>query len=214
MYIPVAFTFIGIALIIFTVYIKTRKSGDLQLDAYNEFLDKEQEANFSRRKDPVPEDYLTVDVNKLPIREYPDDQAYQRVLLRQLNALTFAQMPMIYGYRGMNNRELKLKYGAANLDMIITYEENYDQFIHNLLEWATALISLGNLDDAAAVLEVAAEYNCDRSQAYTLLADIYSKRGELAKLDGLKSRALEVLPESAVTRALAHIDGLMSAGDN
>jgi len=197
------FTALGVAIIALTLYSKTRKSNTAQENLYNHFLDTERDANFSRKKDPVPEDYLSVDIHTLPICEYPDEPAYARVAARQNNVLEISRLPMIFDVRGMSNRELKLKYGTANLDMIVTYEENYDRFIHNLLEWAAALIVLGNTTDATAVLEAAVGHRCDRSQAYTMLADITTGR---KKLEELRIKAASKLEGPAAGRALAYIE--------
>lgn len=199
---------LGMAIIIFTIYSKTRKSNATQKSIYQSFLKEERESNFARKKDPEPEDYLTVDIHRLPIREYPDDPTYTRVAARQKNILEIARLPMICDVRGMTNRELKLKYGTANLDTIITYEENYNRFIHNLLEWATALTGLGNNIDAAVVLEAAIDHRCDRSQAYTMLADITTDRD---KLGALQKKAQAALLGSALGRTLAHIDQRLDA---
>jgi len=190
-------------MIVYLLCFKTRKRNLRQEDLYREFLDAEHHANFSRKKDPDPEEYLKIDPHTLPIRNYPDEPTYARVVARQNNILNVASLPMIYNIRGMSNRELKLKYGAANLDRMVTYEENYDRFIHHLLEWATALTALGNTADACTVLKAAIEYHCDRSQAYTMLAGLISDRGEL---DALRKKAQSILSGSAAERTLAYID--------
>ena len=202
---PLIWTFfaLGVTIIIFTLYLKARKSSGEQDDIYRGFLDSEHDANFSRKKDPVPEDYLMVDPHIFPIRDYPDDPAYARVIARQNNALEISRLPMICNVRGLNNRELKLKYGTANLDTIVTYEENYNRFIHNLLEWSTALTALGNTTDAATVLKIAIKYHCDRSQAYTILADLISDPIMLLEL---REKAESILTGAVAERTLAHID--------
>lgn len=197
----------GVAIILFTLYFTMCKSNAKQENIYREFLDAEHQANFSRKKDPESEDYLQVDIHTLPIREYPDEAKYSRVVTRQNNILEISRLPMICGVRGLSNRALKLKYGTANLDTIVTYEENYNRLIHNLLEWAAALNALGNTTDAFAVLETAVEYDCDRSQAYTMLADLITDR---ARLEALRKKAQSILSGSAAERTLAYIDMRMS----
>jgi len=194
---------LGVTTIVFTLYIKTRKSGAIQEGLFKNFLDAEHGADFSRKKDPEAEDFLSVDIHTLPICEYPEEPAYARVAVRQKNVLEISKLPMICNVSGMSNRELKLKFGTANLDSIVTYEENYNRFIHNLLEWSTGLIALGKTEDATAVLKVAIEHRCDRSQAYTMLAELLTDR---MKLLMLREKAESILGGSVAERTLVQID--------
>ena len=197
------FIALGVTIIVLTFYFKTRKSDAKQEKLYKSFFNDEHNADLSRKKDPVPEDYLAVDIHTLPIREYPDEPAYTRVAARQNNVLEISHLPMICDMHGMSNRELKLKYGTANLETIVTYEDNYNRFIHNLIEWGAALAALGNTSDAIAVFEAAIEYRCDRSQAYTMLADLITDR---VKLNSLREKAESQLSGSALERTLVYID--------
>ncbi|MCL2699693.1 MAG: hypothetical protein FWE68_05220 [Defluviitaleaceae bacterium] len=199
---------VGVVIIVMTLYRATRRSDAGQKDIYSDYLEAERAANFSRRSDLAPEDYLTVSTDMLPIREYPNDPAYERAAARQKNVLEAARLPMVRDAQSMSNRELKLKYGTANLDTIIIFEENYNRFIHNLLEWATALITVGEKADAAAVLAAAVEHHCDRSQAYTLMADLTADRGGLYSL---REKAKNALSGAALERTLAHIDTRIGA---
>jgi hypothetical protein len=201
--IALVFIAFGIGIIVISLKHHFRKKSAKQENIYKDFLDAEREADFARRKDLSPDDYLKVDVNILPVREYPDSPEYNRVTARQNNVIESARLPMICDVRKLSNRELKLKYGMANLDTIVTYEENYDRFIHNLLEWSEALISLGVPADAAAVLEAAIGYRCDRSHAYTTLADMTTERDKLVLLC---EKAQSALSGSALERTLAHIN--------
>lgn len=86
---------------------------------------------------------------------------------------------------GISNTDLKLKYGARNLNELSEYDQNYLELIRTLAEWSARLFELEYDEDAIAVAEYAIDCHSDVSKTYTTLAKIYKKHGQLDKLYNL-----------------------------
>ena len=98
----------------------------------------------------------------------------------------------IINLTGISNTELRLTYGTANLDPLTTYDHNFTVLIRTLQKWGTLLVSAGKKDDAVTVLSYAVGIGSDIAATYATLARLYKERGELSKIEELKTSAEEL----------------------
>ena len=143
------------------------------------FWDKEREANFARAKPLTDLDFITIDTDALPLTRLTDDPAVQDAAAR-IRALVPEK---IVNLTGMSNTELKLRYGAANLETLSHYDQNFTALVTALQKWAHALLdaaaSAGEEDartlweDARTLLEYAVSVGTDIAASYRDLAALY-----------------------------------------
>ncbi len=98
----------------------------------------------------------------------------------------------ILNLTGISNTELRLTYGTANLDPLMSYDHNFTQLIRSLQKWGSLLTSAGHPEDAVTVLSYAVSIGSDIAGTYAVLARLYKSRGELAKIEELKVSAEEL----------------------
>lgn len=98
----------------------------------------------------------------------------------------------IVNLTGISNTELRLTYGTANLDPLMSYDHNFTILIRSLQKWGSLLASAGHPEDAVTVLSYAVSIGSDIAGTYAVLARLYKSRGEYSKIEELKSRAEEL----------------------
>ena len=91
-----------------------------------------------------------------------------------------------------SNTELKLMYGAANLDFLSTADVNFINFSRELFKYGQLLYEKESEEQALAVLEYGIDIKTDLSKHYALLVDIYVKNQQLDKLLLLKEKAQNI----------------------
>ncbi len=116
----------------------------------------------------------------------------------------------ILNLTGISNTELRLTYGTASLEPLTVCDQNFTVLIRTLQKWGALLVSSGNPEDAVTVLSYAVSIGSDIAGTYTLLARLYRDRGELSKIEALKSSAelLTTLMKPSILRDLE----LLTAG--
>lgn len=162
--------------------IAIKKSDYAQKNVEQLFWDREQKANFTRRKDISGLDYLTIPTEKIP----------QNLHTEAENALVRLSECRMLNLTGMTNTDLKLEYGAANLEELSTYDNNFTNFVQNITVYTKELLDAGQTDDARELLELAVSYHADASPIYTRLADIYQETGQTDKIENLIQSAEEI----------------------
>ncbi len=177
--IPIA----SILVLIFVLWLhyeirKDKKSSQKSLDL---FWQKENDSNLTRRKDISELDYLSVTLDHLPMQDHEDDTINSyRDTIRKLS-----EQKMI-NLSGKTNTELKLEYGAANFNLLSSYDNNYTAFVSMLQKWAGRLMDRGYTLDAQAVLEFSIfSSHTDVTTAYRMLTEIYHKLNCFEKIDAL-----------------------------
>ena len=105
---------------------------------------------------------------------------------------------------GITNTELKLTYGAANLDELSEYDDNFTQFVQAVSTYGTELAEAGQMDDARALLELAVSYHADAANIYTTLAKIYQDAGQSDKIQDLiqSASAINTIASKMITEKL------------
>lgn len=154
-----------------------------------EYWSKEKKASLPIKKSMEDLVFLTIPVEQLPFHDTTDSKlaAIQATILE-------LSKKKICNLSGISNTDLKLKYGAGNLDELSEYDQNYTTLLRVLGDWSARLLELGYEEDALTVANYAIACNTDVSKTYSTLARIYKSRGQLDQL-----YALIPIAESAST---------------
>ena len=183
-----AFPFLGIFLIVILLIQIYRKKGfDQQKALEDAFWDREHEANHVRRQDISGLPYITIPLDKFPIGICSDE-----ILKKYELELENLKDAKILNLGSQSNTDLKMKYGPANLPLLTEYDENFSRLARLLPEYAKALIECGYENEAIPVLEFGIDCKTDVSTNYTLLADYYKRRGDMAAIDRLAENAAQL----------------------
>ncbi|MBO6149001.1 MAG: hypothetical protein J6O55_06660 [Lachnospiraceae bacterium] len=102
----------------------------------------------------------------------------------------------ILNLTGLSNTDLKLKYGAANLEDLSRADENFTVLSRMLPRLAKSYMSEGFVDEALKLLLFGVECLCDSREIWELLGEHYLEKEDRAALEDLCGKARE-LPESA-----------------
>lgn len=147
------------------------KHRNLERKGYEDFWERERTANRTRRKPLDDLAYITVPLNDLPFEALKEDeqiQDYHRII-RELS-----DRPIV-NLTGISNTDLKLRYGAPNIDSLSAFDQRYTTLVCTLQNWAEYLYSKGFSGEAAAILTFAAETHTDIYASYELLVKIYEE---------------------------------------
>lgn len=168
------------------------KRREKEAKKYQEFWDEEAKANSTRRQSLDNLEYITIPFETLPINTLPADEQAAEQISEYISTLhTLAEAPIV-NFTGFTNTELKLKYGAPNIDLLSSYDQAYTLLARTLNNWARALYDNDYKEDAMAVLEFAISTKTDVSESYYLLANIYKENNTAEKIKELISVASEI----------------------
>lgn len=161
---------------------RSRRRGEKTKES---FWEKEERANSTRRKPLDDLNYVTIPFDSLPMNVLPEDEkvAEYHAILR-----TLSDSPIV-NFSGISNTDLKLRYGAPNIDLLMRCDQNYTTLARTLQLWADRLYQAGFTDDARQILEYALSTDTDVSGTYRLLAAIYRSGKQTEKLKGLLEKA-------------------------
>lgn len=152
-----------------------RKSNQNHESSQDDFWEREQKANFSRRKDISNLGYITIPSETIPQNLHTDaEKTLLELSSKKLLNLT-----------GITNTELKLQYGAANLDALSEYDSNFTTFVRTVPVYAKELMDAGQTENARQLLEFAVSCRADSRSIYTQLAGLYRQSGQSDKIQEL-----------------------------
>lgn len=175
--------------IIVTIYIAIRRSSAMNNEQklWEDFLKREQEANWTRKQDISNLAYIKLPLDTLPLGKYEDEtlQSYETAL-RDLSTQPICNL------NGISNTTLKLTYGAPNLQALSQYDTNYSTLVSLLANYGEKLFELSHLGEAAQVLEYSLSLGSDIGKAYDLLATIYKYEGTPEKINALLETAEKI----------------------
>lgn len=193
------FPFFLIFAFIFSHHLK--KSTKYASEKSKDFMDAEQDANFSRKKDIEHLDYITIPLEKL----YFFENNFDKEIDKYQNTIKELANKRILNLTGFSNTELKKQYGAANLQFLSEYDENYSTLVSTLAKWGNRLFTLGKIDEAVQVLEFGIRCKTDVTSNYTLLARHYVEANNRSGLEWLKITAegLNSLTREPILKKLA-----------
>ena len=145
------------------------------------YRQREEDANFTRRKSLDDLDYVTIPpaVGEL-IKRFDNDE---------LTAL-LDENTKIVNLNGISNTDLKLKYGAPNINILSEYDKNFETLVKGLQDMVSEETGdMFNTDEKISILEFAADIHTDISASYEMLARIYKDTGREAKIHSLIKKA-------------------------
>ncbi len=157
---------------------KNKKS---QASTQNDFWEKEREANSTRRKSLDDLDYIKIPIEEFPMSlldGVPKAEDYKQIIQ------TLDELPIV-NFTGISNTELKLRYGAPNIDVLSSYDQNYTLLVRTLQQWAQLLYDAGYVEEAMHMLEFSVSTGTDVSATYKLLCQIYTEKHTPEKIGAL-----------------------------
>ena len=169
--------------IVFCIWLgyEIHKHRNMEAKADQEFWEKEAAANSTRRKSLDNLAYIRIPFETLPMETFSDDPVIKEYneTLKDLSAFPIVNLT------GISNTDLKLTYGAPNIELLSQYDQRYTILARTLQAWANALHEKGCTDAARQVLEFAIETRTDVSGSYKLLSAIYQQIGQTEKINAL-----------------------------
>jgi len=165
-----------------------RRSKRSIADEENAFWSREQEANNTRRKSLDDLDYVRIPLDKLPLDKHFNNDNIQQYI----DTIVELSKSPIVNLSGISNTDLKLKYGAPNIDTLVRYDSRYTTLSTTLQRLGQALYDEGYIEDAKTVLEYAISTRSDISQTYKLLGDIYKSDNNSSGISDLIQKAEEL----------------------
>ena len=191
--------FASVATLSIAIAVNIRKNKKDQAAIEQDFWAREREANSTRRKSLDDLDYIRLPMETFPMTllvDVPKVEDYKQIIL------TLKDLPIV-NFTGISNTELKLRYGAPNIDLLTQYDQNYTLLVRTLQQWAQLLYDAGYLTEACQMLEFAVSTGTDISSTYRLLCRIYKEQHTPEKIGSLYPIA-EVL-NSAMQKTIVRI---------
>lgn len=165
---------------------------------------REREANNTRRKSLDDLNYI-----KIPLEDFPMDLLNDVAKVDDYKQIirALSESPIV-NFTGINNTELKLRYGAPNIDLLTTYDQNYTLLVRTLQQWAQALYDAGYMQEACQLLEFSVSTGTDVSGTYRLLCEIYKKQNTPEKIGSLYpiAETLNSAMQKTIVRILQEAD--------
>lgn len=158
------------------------KSNHNHESSEDSFWEREQKANFTRRKDISNLNYITIPEEIIPQNLHTESEK---------TLLNLSGQKML-NLTGMTNTDLKLQYGAANLEELSGYDNNFTTFVRTVPVYTGELLAAGQDREAQALLEFAVSCQADSRSIYTQLADLYQKEGKTDRIRDLITSAGEL----------------------
>lgn len=176
--------------IVFCIWLgyEIHKHRNMEAKDYEAFWDREHAANSTRRKslDGLP--YIAIPVETFPFGLLPGNE---QVPEYEQTIRDLAQEPVV-NLTGFSNTDLKLQYGAPNIDLLSLYDQRYTTLVCTLQNWAELLYKEGQPAAARILLEFAADTHTDIYASYELLIRIYEENSEKEKISSLLPLAQEI----------------------
>ena len=139
--------FASFIVFIILVSYEIAKSRRTTAEKESSFWEKENRANSTRRKSLDDLNYIRVPLEDLPMDTMADDETVSEChqTMRHL-----AQSPIV-NFTGISNTDLKLRYGAPNIELLMGYDQNYTTLVRTLQKWAEKLHEAGHTAPAKQV---------------------------------------------------------------
>ncbi|MCD7725356.1 MAG: hypothetical protein LUI12_07380 [Clostridiales bacterium] len=190
-----------LALVIAITLSKNKKTDAL---TQRDYWEQERLANNTRRKSLDNLNYIKLPMEIFPmelLNEIPKVDDYKQIIQ------TLSEAPIV-NFTGISNTELKLRYGAPNIDLLTSYDQNYTLLVRTLQQWAQALYDAGYPEEACQLLEFAVSTGTDVSGTYRLLCEIYKAQNTPEKIGGLYpiAETLNSAMQKTIVRILQEAD--------
>ncbi|MCM1026057.1 MAG: hypothetical protein NC432_06455 [Roseburia sp.] len=175
-------SFIALSIVI-AVNVKRQAKRSKTTD--EEFWSREFRANSVRRKSLDGLKYITIPLESFPTHLLNENP----VVLECIDVLESLTSRKIVNLTGWTNTDLKLEYGAANINLLTEYDQNYTLMVRTLQKWAELLTEAGYRKEILPLLEFAIATGADLSRTYYLLAEYYASAGQYQEIDRLRQNA-------------------------
>ncbi len=191
------FTIMVVFVIWFTI--KLKMSDKENAKSKEDFLERENNANLTRKKSLDSLNYITIPLDRLPFCEETDKE-----ILEFQEKVKILSTKKIVNLTGISNTDLKLEYGAANLNDLTEYDKNFTDLARTLYLWGKALYAKKQFDDSKCILEFAVSQKSDVGDIYVILADIYKQTNNTRKIYNLidTAKELDSLTKNSIIRKL------------
>lgn len=175
------------SVILFSIWLmyQIRKHNQKSQKNLDAFWKKEAEADQTRKKTLDDLDYIVLPEEFLHIfgKKIPEN------MQESVNFLQHAANNRVVNLSGISNTDLKLRYGAANLELLSAYDANYTGLVRHLNSIGEFLADTGESDKAITVLEYAVSIGSDLIGTYRTLASLYLSNDSPEKIPVLISSA-------------------------
>ncbi len=202
---PILTIFIA-GVIWFTTFMRrASRIKEAEKKSLEEYLELEQEANFSKSKEIDEKLFIKMDISPFLLdgyKEVPPELSASEKAFRKA-----ADKKMLRFDTKMSNREIKLKYGASNFELMAGYEQNLTNYFIAGNFYCENLIKYNYDNMAQGLLKEMIKQTSDISKTYTLLADVLHKKNNKSELKNLK----EIVENSDMqlkAKIISHIEGL------
>lgn len=188
--------------IVFCIWLgyELHKRRNIDSKNYEAFWDRERKANSTRRKSLDSLKYIRIPMENFPFGLLGEDETameYEQTI-RDLS-----EEPIV-NLTGYSNTDLKLAYGAPNIDLLSLYDQRYTTLVCTLQDWSELLYKKGFPKEAKTLLEFSVETRTDVYASYELLIRIYEENAETDRIPALLSSAQEIrsLSKSRIVRLI------------
>ena len=158
-----------------------RRSRRISENSEENFWDRENRANATRRKPLDDLEYVKVALEELPTDCFLTDE----VVSDCIRLVTELSEKKIVNLTGYSNTDLKLKYGVPNLPELMEYDSSYTLLVQTLQKWADRLWENGYTEEAVRIMEYEVKIRADVGTAYRKLAAYYRSHGTPEKVEEL-----------------------------
>ena len=127
--------FASVVALSIAIAVNVRRNKKTQAAINQDFWTREKEANSTRRKSLDDLDYIHIPIEQFPmslLEDVPKVDDYKQIIM------TLKDLPVV-NFTGISNTELKLRYGAPNIDILTQYDQNYTLLVRTLQQWAQEL---------------------------------------------------------------------------
>jgi len=176
------YPFFASFLVLCALFYYNRKKADRNSERImQEFFDRENEANNTRKQPLDNLEYISVPFDTFPVDLCQDDPVVKECIENIKSLMTES----IVNFTGKTNTDLKLQYGPANLPFLQRCDFNYSNLVTSLHRWAKKLYEADFHKEALTLCEYAISIKADVSGIYYMAADIYIEDGCSSKIQEL-----------------------------
>lgn len=167
----------SILALLWVLHHNLRKNNGSDKQTVDAYLNREDAANATRRKDLAKLPYVTVPFDMLPLDITLNDEKKQLKIAEYKKEIQNLSSERMLNLIGISNTELKELYGPANLDVLTIYDQNYSRYIRMLQAFSECIYE-EYPEKAASIMEYCISIGTDISSTYELLARYYLEHND------------------------------------
>lgn len=197
-------TIILLVLVFLLIY-RFNKLKQKEEETIDSFWTRENNANFTPKKDISNLSYITIPLEKFP-QEYLD--AEEENLFMELKNLSEKKILNLYG---VTNTSLKENYGLYNLKSLQEMGDNFDTLSTTIVQIAEKRFNNKDYSSVITMLEFLVSKKTDISKAYIILGDTYNITNKKDKISDLISMVKELnlpLEKKIISSLLNHLENI------